>query len=131
MNSFLRGLISQILEVLLDEGTVFLRVLFRLGLEDGGAVAFWQADVTAGAGPIAARAIGAAGAVPIALAAGALRWRSAATLLALAGLLPLTLSLPLPLLLALSLRHLRAETCLGEGERGKRLFQGLRRGVRT
>jgi len=93
-----------------------------LGLEDGGAVAFRQTNVAAGTGAVAARAVGAAGTIPIALTSGALRGRSALPL-TLSGLLALALTLPLSRLLALTLGHLRTETGLRESQCGERLFE--------
>src|SRR5256885_186509 len=110
MESFLRRLIGQVLQVLLDQGSVFLRIFFGLGLKDCGAIALWQTDVATHARGIATSAVGSAGAVPVALLAVALGWGSA-TAAALPGLLALSLA-ALSRLVALALGHLRTESRL-------------------
>src|SRR2546425_5270556 len=104
MESFLRRLVGQVFEVLLDQRAVFLRIFFGLRLKNCGAVALGQTDVATHAGGIATSAVGSARAVPIALFAIALRGRSAAAT-SLARLLSLSLA-ALSRLVALALSHL-------------------------
>src|ERR1051325_7102343 len=106
------GLVRQILQVLLDQWPVLLRIFFRLRLLNRCAIPLGQTRKASCTCRVASWAIGAARAVPIPLPACALRTRCAFALplpltlpfaLALAFALPLSLSLlPLPLALALA-----------------------------
>src|SRR5258708_33426702 len=71
----LRHLVGQILQILLHQRPVFLRIFFRLRLLYGRAVAFGQSSELARARGFSSRAIRSAGTIPITLSAGAVRTR--------------------------------------------------------
>src|SRR5690349_2105059 len=69
LNSFLAGLVGEVLQILFDESAVFLRIFFGLGLLNRSAIALRQTCVLAGTSRGSAGSIGAARSVPISLPA--------------------------------------------------------------
>src|SRR5688572_21691314 len=122
--SFARALIRQVLQVLLDQRAVLLRIFLALGLLNRRAIARRKSGELPVAGRPTPRSIRAARAAPISVPARALLGRLA---------LPASFSLPPPLALALTLAGLtglrhraRTQPCLRKRKSRLRLCERIR-----